>query len=228
VVSGLDNGSSYTFSVTATNKKGTSPASSPSNEVTPPFVGPATSEYSLDDQATWTEGSGPFGENESICGFDAAVSPFPRDTDIWVQVTFELPEGGLSGLQIVGTIDNVAEFFVNGQSLGSTAGGFCDPAFDPIPIPEELLQPGLNVLLVHAADDSGNIGPGDASYLEVTVEYTDPGADADQTAVTSSAPEETTTTTTSSTTTSSTTTSTTTTTTAPVEETTTTSTPSDG
>ena len=39
-VTGLTNGDSYTFSVVATNRKGDSPASSPSNAVTPQVVTP--------------------------------------------------------------------------------------------------------------------------------------------------------------------------------------------
>ena len=52
-VTGLTNGTTYTFTVSATNAIGTGPASSPSNTVTPGAVGPVTA-----DTTVFTDGSG--------------------------------------------------------------------------------------------------------------------------------------------------------------------------
>jgi hypothetical protein len=52
-VSGLTNGTSYTFTVSATNAIGTGPASAASNAVTPSAVGPVTV-----DKTIFTDGSG--------------------------------------------------------------------------------------------------------------------------------------------------------------------------
>jgi hypothetical protein len=52
-VTGLTNGTSYTFTVSATNATGTGPASTPSNAVTPSAAGPVTV-----DKTVFTDGTG--------------------------------------------------------------------------------------------------------------------------------------------------------------------------
>jgi N-acetylglucosamine-6-sulfatase len=60
IVSGLDNGSPYTFSVTATNAVGTGPASAPSNAVTPAPPAPQVEGFS--------PGGGPVGTTVAVIG----------------------------------------------------------------------------------------------------------------------------------------------------------------
>jgi hypothetical protein len=241
-MTGLSNDTTYTFTVTATNKNGTGPASGASNAVTPSVVLPLSTEcggegqvtcptfrYTLDDPGNdfsdsdyvepvdggWTDGLAPFAEEPAEqCSFPDGKSPFPVNGDVWIRVTFELPEGA-SNLQIVGTIDNVATFFVNGTEVGQVSDGSCDLAFEPIDIDDHLLLPGTNVIAVHAEDT------GSRSFLDFTVQYTDPDTEETQVAATSSPGA---TTTTSTTSTSTTTSTTTTTLPAPIEETTTTTT----
>jgi hypothetical protein len=232
-MTGLSNDTTYTFTVTATNKNGTSPVSAPSNAVTPPVVLPlgAVVQYTADDPGAgfaepgfddsgWQTGNGPFTQDtggQDCLGhpsFPSGNEAFEVDGELWVRVTFQLPAGA-SNLQIVGTIDNVAEFFVNGESVGEVTGGNCDASFDPIAIPEHLLEEGTNVVAVHATDS------GAQSFLDFTVQYTDPDTEETQVAATSGPGP---TTTTSTTSTSTTTSTTTTTLPAPTEETTTTST----
>jgi hypothetical protein len=230
-MTGLSNDTTYTFTVTATNKNGTSPASSPSNAVTPPVVLPLGAEYQYTttdpgqgfdepdfDDTGWETGNAPFAQDPTAgtcpdATFPDGNSPFPVNGEVWVRVTFELPAGA-SGLQIVGTIDNVADFFVNGNPVGSMTDGSCHANTVNILIEDQDLVEGTNVLAVHATDT------GSRSFLDLTVKYTEPVTGGEATAATSAAPE---------TTTTSTSTTTSTTTTAPPvtteETTTTTSTP---
>ena len=55
IVTGITNGTSYTFTVTATNTTGTSPASAPSNVITPTSTTLATTTTSTSTTATSTE-----------------------------------------------------------------------------------------------------------------------------------------------------------------------------
>jgi hypothetical protein len=55
IVTGLTNGTSYTFTVTATNTTGTSPASAPSNAITPTSTTSATTTTSTSTTATSTK-----------------------------------------------------------------------------------------------------------------------------------------------------------------------------
>jgi hypothetical protein len=77
-VTGLTNGTSYTFTVSATNATGTGPASVASNAVTPTAVGPITV-----DKTIFTDGSGTMtspslttsAPNELLVAFVAADGP---------------------------------------------------------------------------------------------------------------------------------------------------------
>ncbi len=86
-VTGLANADSYTFAVTATNGDGTSPASSPSNSVTPSTVPDAPTGVSATAEAqsatvTWTDGfdEGSPALSYTVTATDTSASPLdPND-----------------------------------------------------------------------------------------------------------------------------------------------------
>jgi hypothetical protein len=93
-LSGLTNGTSYTFTVSATNAIGTGPASTPSNAVTPGAVGPVTA-----DKTVFTDGSGTMtspsittsAANELIVAFVSSDGPSGSG-----QQTFTVAGSGLT------------------------------------------------------------------------------------------------------------------------------------
>ncbi|OGW18559.1 MAG: hypothetical protein A3G93_13105 [Nitrospinae bacterium RIFCSPLOWO2_12_FULL_45_22] len=97
----------------------------------------------------------PFGSGDG-CPLQSTVKSFwPVSTVITLKKGFTLPPGA-HNLRVQLSIDNDAEIFINGTSIGVVTHGFC-PLVDEFLIisPDPLLLVGPNVLKVVATDLGG-------------------------------------------------------------------------
>jgi hypothetical protein len=108
------------------------------------------------DDSTWGLVQAPFGNAFGDCGFAPHNSDFPENGRVLVRKSFTLPPGS-TNLHILGTVDNDAEIFVNGTSLGSVFDGFCQQNGIDFVVPDGLLVQGGTNLVAAAADDEGVI-----------------------------------------------------------------------
>jgi Fibronectin type III domain len=204
-VSGLVNGTTYSFTARATNAKGTGPASASSSTVTPssvviPYgatyqalINPASAPTGWEqpgfDDSSWTASAAPFADNalpNSCPSFPPGASPFPVNSSIFVRKTFLLPVGA-TGLHLVGTVDNDGTVYINGHLVGSVTSGSCAANAIDFDFSSYLNLGGENVLAVLAADH------GSDTFLDLSLSY-----DAPSTTALSTPPDEETTTTTTS------------------------------
>jgi hypothetical protein len=184
-VTGLSTGP-QTFSATATNVAGTSGPSGASNAVTPPVVvsgvaswlvapsAPAVGwETTGFDDSGWTPSDAPFQKTPvTACpAFPPGSSPFPLGSTLYLRHTFELPNGA-TGVVMVGTIDNTARIWINGQQVGGLiSSGSCVANGINVAIPDSYLTAGENVIAVEATDDGST-----AAYFSLEVAFAAPEA----------------------------------------------------
>jgi len=164
LISGLVNGTSYTFTVTATNASGTSPASAPSTPVTPPGVTPPAAPTNVTAIAGDTEASVSF-----------TVAPPPQGAPITsytvtsnpggIVVNIPPPTTGSIGTALVGGLTNGVTYtftvHANNGAVGPLGPNESAPS-NPV-TPSAAHVPVLNV---------GISGPSSVSAAPAQVTYT--------------------------------------------------------
>jgi hypothetical protein len=164
LIGGLVNGTSYTFTVTATNASGTSPASAPSTPVTPPGVTPPAAPTNVTAIAGDTEASVSF-----------TVAPPPQGAPITsytvtsnpggIVVNIPPPTSGSIGTALVGGLTNGVTYtftvHANNGAVGPLGPNESAPS-NPV-TPSAAHVPVLNV---------GISGPSSVSAAPAQVTYT--------------------------------------------------------
>ena len=160
-VTGLTNGTAYTFTVAATNDLGTglaSPASVPVTPVTVPDAPPTPSATVGNESATVTW-SAPFNEGSAITGYAITTTPY---TDPSAQTTIDVGDVttyDVTGLT-VGTVYTFEVAAINGVGTGaaSTASNLVRGATFPDQVPTPTATAGTQSATVNwtAPDDEGS------------------------------------------------------------------------
>lgn len=109
-------------------------------------------------------------------GYPRPNTVTPTDTTQLIRRHFTLPAGA-TDVRITGAVDNQVSFYVNGNSVGSRSGGYCNRdlsgeeggAFDFLVDPGFLVAANDNVLAAEFTDTGG------VSYLGFEVTYVDTG-----------------------------------------------------
>jgi hypothetical protein len=161
LISGLVNGTSYTFTVTATNASGTGPASAPSTPVTPPGIAIPAAPTGVTAIAGDTEASVSF-----------TVSPPPQGAPITsylvtsspggIVVSIPPPASGNTTTALVGGLTNGVSYTFTVQAVnpaGSSAPSAPSNAVVPSAAHEPVLTVGIN-------------GPSSVSTTPTQVTYT--------------------------------------------------------
>ena len=161
LISGLVNGTSYTFTVTATNASGTSPASAPSAPVTPPGIAVP---------AAPTGATALAGDTQVSVSF--TVSPPPQGAPITsyvvtsspggVVVSIPPPASGNIGTALVGGLTNGVSYTFTVQAV-DLAGTSAPSAPSNAVVPSAAHVPVLNVAIS---------GPSSVSSAPAQVTYT--------------------------------------------------------
>lgn len=161
LISGLVNGTSYTFTVTATNASGTSPASAPSTPVTPPGIAVPAAPTGVTALAGDTEASVSF-----------TVSPPPQGAPITsylvtsapggIVVSIPPPASGNIATALVGGLTNGVSYTFTVQAV-NVAGASAPSASSNAVVPSAAHVPVLNV---------GISGPSSVSSAPAQVTYT--------------------------------------------------------
>jgi hypothetical protein len=161
LISGLVNGTSYTFTVTATNASGTSPASAPSVPVTPPGIA---------FPAAPTGATAIAGDTEASVSF--TVSPPPQGAPITsylvtsspggIVVSIPPPVSGNIGTALVGGLTNGVSYTFTVQAI-NLRGPSTPSAPSNAVVPSAAHVPVLNV---------GISGPSSVSSAPAQVTYT--------------------------------------------------------
>ncbi len=161
LISGLVNGTSYTFTVTATNASGTSPASAPSAPVTPPGIAVP---------AAPTGATALAGDTQVSVSF--TVSPPPQGAPITsyvvtsspggVVVSIPPPASGNIGTALVGGLTNGVSYTFTVQAV-NLAGTSAPSAPSNAVVPSAAHVPVLNVAIS---------GPSSVSSAPAQVTYT--------------------------------------------------------
>ncbi|HEX7797714.1 MAG TPA: fibronectin type III domain-containing protein [Vicinamibacterales bacterium] len=166
VVSGLTNGTSYTFTVTATNAVGTGPASAPSNSVTPATVpGPPTGVSAVAGNASATVSWTPPASNggSAITGYTATSSPGGLTANAAANATSVVVSGLTNGTAYTFT---VAAVNASGPSLPSAPSNSVTPAgvttTTAIPASTTVVTGSL------LGGNVANLAAADSSYFQVS------------------------------------------------------------
>jgi hypothetical protein len=113
----------------------------------------------------WSVGTAGFGSG-SLCPFNNSTqvrTSWDLDTDLLLRHPLDIPPTATSA-RITGTIDNIADVYVNGQLLQHVESGSCQTGTIDAEVPVEDLHSG-DVLAVRASDYGG------ASFVDVQVTY---------------------------------------------------------
>src|SRR6185312_2301039 len=161
LISGLVNGTSYTFTVTATNASGTSPASAPSAPVTPPGIAVP---------AAPTGASALAGDTQASVSF--IVSPPPQGAPITsylvtsspggIVVSIPPPASGNTATALVGGLTNGVSYTFTVQAV-NLAGASAPSASSNAVVPSATHVPVIQV---------GISGPSSVSTTPTQVTYT--------------------------------------------------------
>jgi hypothetical protein len=113
------------------------------------------------DDSGWSDAAAPFGSGG--CGWSSTTWWAPN-TDMLLRHTFTLPAYA-TNVRVLGTVDNVATVYVNGQQIGSVRGDSCAANQIHMTADPSLYHEGTNVLAVRAMDDGGS------TYIDQQVVY---------------------------------------------------------
>ncbi len=160
LISGLVNGTSYTFTVTATNASGTSPASAPSVPVTPPGIAipaPPTGVSAIpgDTQASVSFTVSPPPQGAPITSYLVTSSPGG------VMVSIPPPATGSIGTALVGGLTNGVSYTFTVQAV-DPAGASAPSAPSNAVVPSAAHVPVLNVTM--SGPSSVSTTPSQATY----------------------------------------------------------------
>ena len=116
----------------------------------------------------WTLGAqAPFGHGMA-CALNAGEqTDFPMGKTIYLRKSFALPANAF-GLHVVGTVDNYADVYVNGNNVqGDVSSGNCQTGAIDFTVPNsKLVLGGANLAAVQASDDGST-----ASYFDMKATY---------------------------------------------------------
>jgi titin len=120
-IDGLTNGTAYTFTVNATNAIGTSPASAPSNEVTPTGVpaAPAKPSAQRGDQSTNLTWVKPDANGSPITGYTITTSPSGATKTVDADTTSTTIDGLTNGTAYTFTVNAINAIGTSPESVAS-------------------------------------------------------------------------------------------------------------
>jgi uncharacterized repeat protein (TIGR01451 family) len=167
LISGLVNGTSYTFTVTATNASGTSPASAPSASVTPPGIAipaapTAASAIPGDTQAAVTFTVSPPPQGAPITSYKVTSAPGG------IVVSIPPPASGNTATVLIGGLTNGVSYTFTVQAI-NIAGASAPSAPSNAVVPSAAHVPVLNVAI--SGPTSVSSAPSQVTY---TITVTNP------------------------------------------------------
>jgi hypothetical protein len=125
--------------------------------------------------SSWSDGSAGFGNLTFQCGFSTPASistNWDADTDMLLRHSFTLPAGA-TNVRILGTIDNDAYVYVNGQPVGFASDGSCNTGGINMSVDPSIYHAGANELAVRAVDH------GSSTFVDQQVVYDFTDTDSD-------------------------------------------------
>ena len=143
------------------------------NPGTPPTAPAWYSDLNFAETGWTSAAPAPFGNNPGDpqwCGFATPLSDFPLGSTVYLRKSFTLPSNAY-GVHIVGTIDNFADVWVNGNPWNTSepmisSGNCATGAIDFVVPNSDLNHGGDNLVAVKAQDDGST-----ASFVDINATY---------------------------------------------------------